>query len=310
MVFYLSQGALAEFWRNYSLVPARFLRGYANTPFSGPRSEDLAAAYVTLPWVVTLAAVLALYRVRPLRSAGQLDAQRLLVLAACAAQLAALPGAMLRADHWHLAGSLFALPLVVTVALFHVPAVLSGSPVRRWIVRGAVILVVGNLFLPALLDAGDRLGGLVRGRVNSFSVAAPRRADEADVVARRMGAAWVESDPALAALMRQVRATVGDRPCCVLIDEPAEGIQYAGLVYFLADLNPGPIRLERTDLVADDRMLATFRRHFQEHVDRFGALVAFAPDSPESEVFRAAWPGHTLQVLRGRDVEVYVYLRD
>lgn len=288
-LYYLAEGALAEFLYNYRLVPSRFARGYANTAYLGDLETDpYAVVYYALPYVVALMAICSVYRLRPLSVVAPLDGHRLLVFCACAALLAALPAALLRADQWHLIASLFALPLVVTVGLFHLPGVLTRNKTRQWIVRGTVIGVTLNLLLPVLLDTHHRLPALLGGRWHSFSLEADRLPPDASEIERRFGPSLLKTETRAGHLdlMRQANLLAGGRPTFVLLDRFTHGLVYAGYVYFTADLKPAPIWLERSDLVADDVMVETFLRHFEQHVNEVEVVISFQPDSPEIRLFK------------------------
>ena len=88
--------------------------------------------------------------------------------------------------------------------------------------------------------------------------------------------------------MRQANLLAGGRPTFVLLDRFNYGLMYAGYVYFIADLQPAPIWLERSDMVADDVMVEKFLRHFEQHLHEVEVVISFQPDSPEIRLFKDA----------------------
>ena len=86
-------------------------------------------------------------------------------------------------------------------------------------------------------------------------------------------------------------------------------LYYAGGVYFLADLDPGPIWLERSDMVADSRQVRRFQRHFRRHVDQFDHIVSLIRDSGEIRAFQEANPGFTVTEIAAGEARVWIYGR-
>lgn len=307
--WYVPHGLLRECWANYSLVPSRFLRGYANTPWTGDLATDpFAIAYYALPFLVALLAALPLYRQRPLRFAPVLDRDRLYMVGMAVAFLCSNGASLLRSDSFHLVVTLFPLTVLLPWAVTRLPALVSDDPLRRGWARAAIVALATVVFLPVWIDAPGRLRGFVAGRAQSLArLGSPAaRFVPSDEIERRFG-------PSLsrlylygrtADLLRQVKAAVGDVPVFVFTDSPALELEdsamlYAGYVYFLADLFPGPLQLERTDMVADTGQLRTFLHHFEAHAGAFGAVVSSVQSSEEIRLFLRAHPRATTRRIEG-----------
>jgi hypothetical protein len=308
-LYYLAHGGLFEFWRNYFLVPLRFGRGYANTPwwvpFGAERIETeslsfdpLTVAYYTLPYLVIGVALLGLYRTRRLRVAA-LDSDRVILVAAAVAFLSAYSGTLLRSDDFHLVGTLFAVPVVIAAALFYLPSFHCRTRLGRWTVRVFVLLLTAVVFQPIWKGAPERLLASGRGRLHSYTLHIPPYAEEfaRDDIERRYGPSLIELKRVQRILpaFRKVKSIVGDRPTLVLIESPGAlgepaTVLNSGELNFCADLNVGPYWLERTDMVANSVQLKKFVDHFRTHVDRFDFVISDVPEGPEIDVFRAAFP--------------------
>ncbi len=316
LAYYGRLGRLGELWHNYTLVPARFARGYANTAYDGALGEDpFAVAFYVTPVLAVLLALAALVRVRPLRFVAPLDPDRLLVLAPAIAVLTTYPSALLRSDAPHFLATLAALPFLIAAGLFHLPRCLA-APAARWRARLAVVALAGLAFWPTWRRTPDDLASFVRGRVRALTAAPGPAWEPADEIARRFGPALSRNprhQPHLE-LMRRIKDAVGEGRVFVLIGELFPRVKdqtlfYAGGVYFLADLNPGPIWLERSDMVADSDQIRRFQRHFRAHIDRFDFVVSLVPESAEIRAFQTANPGFTVTELAAGDVRVWIYGR-
>jgi hypothetical protein len=308
--YYLTRGGLAEFWRNYFLVPARFSRGYANTPWSNPLgTERLGVAYYTLPYLVILLTLLAIYRTRPLRVAGELRGDRLLIVASSVAFLAAFSSSLLRADYYHLVGAMFAVPVIVATAVFHLPSFHFHDTWRRWTMRLLILMIVAALFLPIWKRAQQRVGTSTRGRMASYSASIPAQAGDfgLDEIERRYGASLSRSADVRSRIefMRKLKSIVGNGRTLVMIREPDRNndrprfVEYPGEIYFCADLNPGPIWLERSDLVGNEAQRARFQEHLAANLTQFDYLVSDVLDEREVEIFTKASPESPRWEIRG-----------
>ena len=316
LAYYGRLGRLGELWYNYTLIPGLFLRGYANTPYTAVLGEDpYAVAFYATPVLIVLLAVTVLVRARPVRFVRPLDRDRLLVLAPCLAVLASYPSALMRSDAPHFLGTLFALPVVVAAALFHLPPCFA-APASRWRARLAVLALAGLAFWPIWRRTPDRLASFAAGRISSLTAAPRAPWTPEDEIARRFGPALCGNLGHLPHLemMRRIKNVVGEGRVFVQISEWRAQVEdqtlvYSGGVYFLADLNPGPIWLERSDMVADSRQLHRFLAHFRKHVDRFDFVVALVPTSAEIRAFQEANPGFTTTELEVGEVRVWIYGR-
>jgi hypothetical protein len=316
LVYYGRLGRLGELWYGYTLIPRRFLRGYDNTPYTGVLGEDpYAVAFYVTPFLTVLLAVTVLVRARPVRFVRPLDRDRLLVLAPCIALLASYPSALMRSDAQHFLGTLFALPLVVAAALIHLPRCIA-TPGARWRARLAVLALAALAFWPTWRQTPGELASFVRGRVRSLTAAPGVEWAPEDEIARRFGPALSRSSihRPHPELMRRIKNAVGEGRVFVQISERHRRVKgptfyFSGVVYFLADLNPGPIWLERSDMVADSRQLHRFLGHFRKHVDRFDFVVSLVPTSAEIRAFQEANPGFTTTELEVGEVRVWIYGR-
>jgi hypothetical protein len=330
-LYYLTRGGLGEFWENYFLVPLRFGRGYANTPWwvpfgaekveSGAISFDpLTVAYYTLPYLVIGVTLLALYRTSRLRVAA-LSEHRMTLVAASVAFLSSYSSALLRADDFHLLGTMFAVPVVVALSVVHLPAFHCRTVAGRWTMRALVVAIMAVVFLPIWKVAPQRLVDCSRGRFNSYFLSIPPYAEEfaRDEIDRRYGPSLVEFKRVQRILpaLRQLKSVVGEGRVLALID-PWESADMPTTIlndselYFCADLNIGPIWLERTDLVASSIQRRRFREHFRTHVDQFDFVVSNFPASPEIRDFQTAFPGGerwVIPLVVGGEQNLYLFGR-
>jgi len=316
LAYYGGLGRLGEFWSNYTLVPGRFARGYANVAYAGVLGEDpFAVGFYVTPWLTVLLALAVLVRGRPLRFVAPLDRDRLLVLAPAIALLTSYPSALLRSDTSHFIGTLAALPLVIAAALFHRPRCFA-TPASRWRARLAVLALAGLAFWPIWRQTPAKLGWFVGGRIRALTAARSAAWAPEDEIARRFGPA-LSGNPRHGLhleIMRVIKSVVGEGRVFVQISERSPRVKdrlflYAGGVYFLADLNPGPIWLERSDMVGDSDQVRRFQRHFRRHVDQFDFVVSLVPDSGEIRAFQEANPGFTASELLAEDVRIWIYGR-
>lgn len=316
LAYYGALGRLGELWYAYTLIPGRFFRGYGNIPYAGRFGEDpYVVAYYATPVLTALLALAALLRARPLRFAAPLGRDRLLVLAPCVALLCSYPSALLRSDAPHFLGTLFALPLAIAAALVHLPRVLP-SRAARWRARLAVAALAGLAYWPTWRTTPERLGAFAAGRFQALTAAPTPEWTPEDEIARRFGYGLLGNPRMIPhlELMRRIKAAAGEGRVFVQVSERHtpfidDALHYSGGIYFLADLNPGPIWLERSDMVADSHQLERFLGHFRKHVDRFDCVVSLVPTSPEIRAFQGAHPDFTTAEVVVGDFRVWIYGR-
>jgi hypothetical protein len=316
LAFYSWSGELAALWDNYFLVPGRFLKGYASTHYPGTLSRDpLAVAFYTTPVLALAVGAAAVFELRPLRPARPLSAQRFLVFSMAVAYLAAYPSSLLRSDAVHFQSTTFAVPILMVLGI-RLQRLSRASLTRsRFVSISLATLLTLLAFLPTWLDAPARLLQLARGRWQSFVLAqhAPHPEPDSEP-ARRYGALEAQSRRATIELMVRLKQRVGADPVLVMLDvppklKPSHEYVYDGFVYFMADLVPGPILMERSDMVGTSEDLARFRSHLKEHIDEFEWVVSLAQSLPELEIFQAANPGWTMEVLEHSDAKLYLFGR-
>ena len=314
--FYASRGQLTEFVRVYSFFPRAVANGYSNSPYLEGWHSAWGPLYFCLPFVLAAAGILGLVRVRPLQFATHWSEQRVTFVSLIVISTFSFEGAMLRADGSHLSNAILALPAMFVVGIAYLPGLL-GIERRgaRWSAR--VVLALGVVLL---LPNSERAPSEIRAAVMNPIHARlhPPKVVElpptASLAQKRIGNGLFlgpiccsyssVSMNSLARFMDRLHTLLGRRPTYVASFRDG----YPGLVYFLADLVPAPIYLER-QMVISVSVETQFLAYFKKHLPDTYAIVSMEPASLEMMAFHHAFPQArriTLPYPRG---PLYVQMR-
>jgi hypothetical protein len=253
----------------------------------------------------------------------ELASRPLLLVALCLAFLSAYPSTLLRSDSGHFESTTFAMPLLLALGVVHLHRLHpSATSHGRFLVAATVLLVAILTYLPSWTAAPERLVELTRGRWNSLSLAASAGTDsdsgpDSDSeTARRYGPTLATTERArvFRELFTRIRARVRDDPVLVFIDIPRKLCNdpeyvFDGFVYFMADLVPGPILMERTDMVAGEEEREAFWKHLEENIDQVQWVLSIVPTAVEVELFRAAHPQASMEVFEVGEERLFLFGR-
>lgn len=314
LAVYAAEGQLGAFVHHYFLVPRRFLRGYANMSYGPILAHDRwGLGFYFTPYLVGILGILTLYGPRPWRPKLPLSQARLLTAAVALAFLVGYPSSLLRSDPLHFLSTLLPLPFVLALGITVLPGILSPVPAKRWIVGATVAAISVATFLPALRNVDKLVAANLRGRWASFhdGVASHPPAVAPSHLAARFGPT-LPAFPQLG-LYELLKREVADDPVLVVVEaltpRPGRPNIFEGMLYFGADLRPGPIWMERSDMVATSVDVEAFLEHLERRVTEFRWLVSSLPAGPEVDVFRRSNPAMTTKVIEHQGLTLYLFDR-
>ncbi len=309
LAFYAASGDLSRFLELYFLVPQAVASGYSNTPYLGGFADPWGPMYYLLPFLLGALCLLSLVRLHPLRLARQWSPQRVLFVSALVAAVVTHTGALTRADATHLINTMIALPVVVILAVAYLPSLLGirSSTARSIIAVGTAGIAVALMPLSQLEHAAGRLWWPLEARISYDRPALENdRVDPGSVAASRIGPELVRKGGAcctgspvsmheFATLINRLHALLGDKR--VYIAELPLGTLYPGAAYFLADLRPAPMYLERATMAVNEDILKSFYDYYREHLDEVDAVATVNLDIPEVGLFERTYPDHRTTVI-------------
>ncbi len=325
LAYYAAKGLLTRFVYLYFLITRAVADGYSNTPYGGTTKTQIIndapwrTIFYVLPWLLAVAALLAVVDVRPFRIATQWSVQRITLVAAVLTTILLYQGALLRSDTFHLTGTLLIVPaLVVTVASL-LPRLLGGRRRVTLVVAGAAIVAASFALVPSHIykPSAVRAEAVAPYQDRQRLAAAAGLAAPTTLAAQRVGAGAVDSlvccqldrepMPAFLLMVNRIQAIVGNRVTYVA-DFPGG---YPGAIYFVADLRPAPIPMDPYTMVftAQQRRIymATFRRSVLRHIQ---ALITANLTAPEARSFLNRYPQAKKITLSYSGQPYYVLLAD
>jgi hypothetical protein len=314
LLYYAAHGAAREFLRNYFLVSSAVAMGFSNTWWpAGESPGHLHAYYLTAPLLVAIG-ILTLWDVRSRSMRRHLDERQMRLLAFLCVLLASYQTALYRSDYVHLMNTMLALPFVLVLAALDLPGWLA----RTWPLRAGLSTLIAALAFwiypvsRALVD----LRPLLTQPLSRFSRSAesPIGVKDGRVPFRRATRLLCDEPQAAPGMvpMRtflesagQIRDLVGTRRTYI------EGVVaggYTGLYYFMLDLTPGPILLEKETMIINNTLAAEAFDHFRRHVHEFDAVITSTLESHEVRAFVVGHP-NTVTIERSiGQAPVYVLL--
>ena len=292
--YYAVHGELSRFLEGYFLVSRFVAAGMSNTPWSG---EPLwTAAFYLTPVFLLAAAWATVFDWPKRRFAVPLSAGRLRLLAFVCLSLACFTAALFRKDSSHFVNVLIGLPAVMVALAVETPRI---TP--RLLLR--ILLVASIVTMAMLFPTRVRMTRFVPdflGRPWARFANDPRRlpaawANEPGPAFRRAGdfvsgeyRIYPDAMPARVFLesMNEMNRIVGDRPVFVhsFPRVPPE------IVYFFADLRPGPILFNVSTMVFNTGIQQRFLRHMDEHCQEFEAIVGTDATAQEVSMFQRCHP--------------------
>lgn len=316
LVYYMSHGAALEFLRNYFFVAGAVAMGFQNTWWAANDSPGhLGAYYFTAPLLITIA-VMTLCDVPRVSLRRRLDASQVRLLAFACVLMACYQTALYRSDSSHLMNSMLALPFVLVLAARNVPRWAAQTWPAQVALRGVFVAVaiwtypIGGPLLDTVW--------LLRMPLARFTASPPGSdAPEDSRAPFRRATRHLSDEPHAAPGMVPMRPfleaasglhdLIGPRR--TYVDGVIAG-GYTGLYYFMLDLTPGPILVDRESMVINSVVSAEALDHFRRHAGEFDAVLTETPQSPESLAFRAAHPGSTIVTRAIGQTPVYVILNE
>lgn len=290
LAYYAAYGELSRFVEGYFLISRFVAAGMSNTPWSG-ETVWTAAFYLT-PWFLLAAAWAAIFDLPAKTFAVPLPAGRQRLLALVCLSLACFTAALFRKDSSHFVNVLIGLPAVMVALAKETPRI---TP--RWLPR---LLLIGSIVaLATLFPTHSRMMRFVPDYLrypwarfwNDQPPLTSAWAHEPGPAFRRAGD-FVSGDyriytgamPARAFFetMNEVSQIVGDRAVFVhsFPRVPPE------IVYFFADLRPGPILFNVSTMVFHTGIQQRFLRHMEEHCREIEAIVGTDAMTQEVALFR------------------------
>lgn len=321
LAFYAVHGQLGEFISLYFLFPRAVAAGINDTPWQGYNHAPsaLTPMFYTLPFLLAVLALLAVFQVRPVRIATEWSRERVCLIATVVTTILLYQGVLLRSDASHMTGTLLMVPALVIMTGAVLPR-LSGAQRRVTVAIAGVALVVASFVLlpakafawPSVRSAAE-LPYLDRQQL----AAAPRSGLPATLAGWRAGpglsdaAQCCQGAPVsmgeFVHLMERIHAIVGDRTAYVANFHGA----YPGLVYFMADLNPAPIlSFEYNGSTLTESTLRAYLADFRVNVlPQTQALLTFTTKAPEARYFLQRYPNARQMKLHFDNQDYFVLLR-
>jgi hypothetical protein len=299
LVYYAAKGALPQFTRNYVFVARQVAAGLSNTPWDPDYNLGWSAAFYLTPCFLVVVVWITIFDFAKRQFIVPLPPERERLLALLCLTLVCYTGALFRKDASHLINVLIGVPLVVAawaaeicrpkftgrrmlalligpvlfVCLFPTAAQIARFP-EQFVIEPAKRFWSRNDGQPSAWAADEGIAFRRAGDFLSSNYLIYPRAMPARVFLETMG---------------EVRTIVGDRPVFVhsFPSVPPE------IVYFFADLRPGPILLNVMTMIFNSRTQELFLEHMERHCREFQALVGSDPAAREVQIFKRCHPDAT-----------------
>ena len=298
LAYYAARDELGRFVEGYFLVLQFVAAGMSNTPWDTESNKGWNAAFYLTPWFLLGGAWIAMFDWRRRRFANPVEQDRRQLLAFVCVSLVCFTGALFRKDSSHFINVLIGLPAVVVALWRH--AARSGQPILLRLFLALAVAAFVAVF------PGSRQLTLFPSRylsapwtrfTNGLSPPSASAWKSDHGVAFRRAGDFVSDDyliyegamPARAFFetMEEVRARVGKRLAYVhsFPQVPPD------LVYFFADLRPGPILFNPGTMVFHSGIEQRFLRHMEDHCREFDAVIGTDPTAREVQIFRTCHEG-------------------
>ena len=315
VVYYLVQGELGRFVRNYLLVPRAVASGFSNTWWLEGPGDPGYRAYCFTTAAIVVAAIAVVWNVRELRLRHPLNVSQARLLAYLAVLAASYHTALYRADAAHLLNTMIALPFVLVLVFRDLPEWTARTPLARLALR-AVIVVAAIWLYPISGVSSTLYASVVKPSVVRFQQDMPDRLASSDprpAYVRATG--HLQDEPAVvvgAGSMRQfledvstLKASVGDRRTLI-----ASVLHvYTGLIYFMGDLTPAPYLFDRETMMINAALAAESVAYMRQRMSEFDCVVSWTLEAPEVKAFIEANPGARTDVLTLAGAPVYVLVK-
>jgi hypothetical protein len=293
---YFAKGELLRFLEGYTLVSRFVAAGMSNTPWDFEYNRRWNAAFILTPYFLMAAAWLTMFDWSKRRFVAPLPFQRQQLLAFVCLSLVCFTGALFRRDSSHFINVLIGLPVVIAMTTSQLPR-LAGRLLPRLLILAALVAFVA--MFPGGPAIADFPGAYVTRPWERFAGEQPSRhsawESERGIAFQRAGG-FVSSDYKIFArampareffeAMDDAHAIVGDRPAFVhsFPQVPPE------IVYFFADLRPGPLLFSLSTIVLNTDVLARHLRHMEAHCNAFEAVIGTDPTAKEVSIFKQCHP--------------------
>ena len=289
--YYAARHDLGRFVEGYFLVSQFVAAGMSNTPWDPGSNRGWNAAFYLTPWFLLAAAWIAMFEWRRWRFADAAHDDRRHLLSFVCLSLVCFTGALFRKDSSHFVNVLIGLPAVVAALGRHAVGSSEPIPLRALIAVAIVSFVAVFPGSRELTHFPARYLSEPWTRFTSGPLPPPAWERDDGVAFRRAGdfvsgdyPIFADAMPARAFLetMEEIRTLVGSRPVYVqsFPKVPPE------IVYFFADLRPGPILFDVSTMVFHSGIQQRFLRHMEDHCAEFAAVIGTDPTAREVEIFR------------------------
>jgi hypothetical protein len=314
LLFYASHGQMAEYLRNFTLVPRAVAAGFSNSWWIDARDTAAYTAFCSTTAVIVVIAVLTLWQWPQVRLRHGLSAARVRLLGFLSVLAAGYATSLYRSDYSHLINTLIALPFVIVLSWRDLPALAARTVAVRVGLR--VALVAATLFVyPIAPPLRDFYRGIWLPALARFEPGPPASAPvvEGGVPFQR-ATVHLQDEPAVAPgmiamrpFLRELAAlhdVVGDRRTYIT----GLGSVYTGLVYFLGDLVPAPYLFDRETMLINDDLRREHQRHFESRIDEVDCVIARNLEENEVHAFRRAYPDARVVIQPINAVDAYIVI--
>ena len=314
LTYYGLRHELGRFVEGYFLVPQFVAAGMSNTPWDTESNKGWNAAFFLTPWFFLGAAWIAMFDWRRRKFADAVGPDRRHLLGFVCVSLVCFTGALFRKDSSHFINVLIAVPAVVAALWSH--AARPGEPILLRLFLALAVAAFVAVFPGSrqltLFPSRHLSAAWTRVTNGPSPPSASAWSNDHGVAFRRAGD-FVSSDypiyegamPARAFFetMEEVRTRVGNRPAYVQSFPQVPPY----LVYFFADLRPGPILFDPGTMVFHSGIEQRFLRHMEDHCREFDAVIGTDPTAREVQIFRACHDGvsETRNVVSGNPYYVW-----
>ncbi|HEX8030579.1 MAG TPA: hypothetical protein VF491_19025 [Vicinamibacterales bacterium] len=315
VVYYLLQGELSRFLRNYLLVPQAVAAGFSNTWWLEGPADGRYRAYCYTTAVIVAIGTATVWNLREMRLRHSLTRLQAQLLAYLGVLAASYHTALYRADSSHLVNTMLALPFVLVLVFRDLPEWSVKTPLLRLALRVAIVAVAICVY-PISLVSTDLYAWVIKPSAVRFQQTVAARTPSSDPrPAFTRATALLQNEPVVvgpAGSMHQfledvsaLRAIVGDRRTYVL---HAHNI-FTGLIYFMGDLTPAPYLFDRETMMINSGLAAESIEYMRARLDEFDCVVSSTLEAPEVKLFLSAHPNARIETLRLAGAPIYALLK-
>lgn len=312
--FYGWHGHIAEYLRNFMLVPRAVAVGFSNSWWVDATDTAAYRAFCWTTAVIVVLALLTLWQWPSVRLRYRLSAARVRLLSFLSVLAAGYATSLYRSDYSHFVNTLIALPFVIVISWRDLPALAAQTLGGRVLLRVALIAAILFIY-PIAPGLRELYPSVVTPALRRFETlpSQPTPVVEAGPSFQR-ATRYLQDEPAVAPGMIAMRPFL--RELSALHDLVGKrrtyitglGSVYTGLVYFLADLTPAPYLFDRETMMINDDLRREHQRHFESRIGEVDCVIARNLEENEVHLFRRAYPDARVVILPINAVDAYVVI--